>query len=257
MLKGIDVSSWQGFPFTNASVEQAYNESDFIITKATQGTNYINPCCDDTVQRCIKDGKLWGFYHYAGNGNAINEAEYFVKHCKGYFGNGIPVLDFESYQNENNWNNDQWCRQFVEKVHELTDVWCVIYIQASAISKAANCSEDCGLWVAGYPINGYKDFTPPEFPYNVNPWEGFTIWQYTNNLYGAVDGNCARLTREAWGRIAKGNANQGKDTTDKKDGADWLTLAARDVMTGKYGNGEDRKNRLYNAIQKRVNELAK
>ena len=36
---------------------------------------------------------------------------------------------------------------------------------------------------------------------------------------------------------------------------DWVTAAAYDVIDGLYGNGEDRKNNLYNAIQWKVNQL--
>lgn len=36
-----------------------------------------------------------------------------------------------------------------------------------------------------------------------------------------------------------------------------LTVIARDVITGKWGNGNDRKEKLYVAIQTRVNELLK
>lgn len=38
---------------------------------------------------------------------------------------------------------------------------------------------------------------------------------------------------------------------------DALTTIARDVIAGKWGNGDDRKNNIYNAVQKRVNELLK
>lgn len=38
---------------------------------------------------------------------------------------------------------------------------------------------------------------------------------------------------------------------------DAITTIARDVIAGKWGNGDDRKNNIYNAVQKRVNELLK
>lgn len=38
-------------------------EYDFVIIKGTQGTNYVNTFCDAFVQKAIKAGKLWGFYH--------------------------------------------------------------------------------------------------------------------------------------------------------------------------------------------------
>ena len=64
-MKGIDVSSHNGWPFNNVT-ETAYQASDFLIAKVTQGTGYINPYGDRAIQRAIADGKPFGFYHYAG-----------------------------------------------------------------------------------------------------------------------------------------------------------------------------------------------
>lgn len=38
---------------------------------------------------------------------------------------------------------------------------------------------------------------------------------------------------------------------------DYLTLFAKDVIAGKYGNGNQRKENIFNAVQQRVNELTK
>lgn len=45
--------------------------------------------------------------------------------------------------------------------------------------------------------------------------------------------------------------------TVTKNVDDAITTIARDVIAGKWGNGDDRKNNIYNAVQKRVNELLK
>ena len=148
-MRGIDVSSWNGQPF-NAATEAAYNGSDFVIAKATQGTSYINPACDYAIQRAIKDGKLWGFYHYAGGGDPVAEADFFIKNTQNYFKHGIPCLDWEAEQN-GKWGSTTWCRAFANRIHERTGVWPMIYVQASAVWQAANCANDCALWVAGYP----------------------------------------------------------------------------------------------------------
>lgn len=58
-MNGVDVSSWQGnFHPENLPV-------DFCIVKATEGLGYVNGYCDMVVQRCIKAGLPWGFYHFA------------------------------------------------------------------------------------------------------------------------------------------------------------------------------------------------
>ena len=204
MIKGIDVSSHDNFNGSEfkANTESCYRDSDFVIVKATQGVTYVHRQCDAIVNRCKADGKLWGFYHYAGGNDPIAEADFFYNQCRGYFGQGIPCLDWESIQNKA-WGNSNWCRQFVDKIHELTGVWCLIYVQASARAQAANCAADCGLWLAGYP--DYRNsWDMPTFRYSTDPWKTWTIWQYSSSN-GVTDRNYAQLSREAWGKIAAGS----------------------------------------------------
>lgn len=244
MLNGIDVSSHNDYPF-NAITEAGYRTSDFVIVKATQGTSYINPYCDKAVQRCINDGKLWGFYHYASGGNPESEAEYFYNQTKNYTGKGIPALDWESIQNRA-WGNTTWCKRFVDRYYQLTKVYPLIYIQASSINQAANCSDKCGLWVASYQS---------KLTWNLYPWQTYTVWQYTSSN-GKLDKNKANLTKEAWLKIAQGNRNA-SDKTDNSELDKALEVIARAVIAGKFLNGSARKNMIYEAVQKKVNELLK
>ena len=252
MLRGIDVSSHQGYPLTGSAAAE-YNKSDFVIVKATQGNYYVNPTCDPVIQDCITDGKLWGFYHYAGGCDAVTEARYFVENCANYFGQGIPVIDWESEENQY-FGNTEWVKTFVNKVHELTGVWCVIYTSLATIPQVANCSNNCGLWLAQWGVSA---------PSDVSPWETWTIWQWTSNN-GVLDQNYANVDPKGWAAIARGSATNipspatpdtpepSHITTDQA-----VTKLAQDVIAGKFGNGEDRKEALYKAIQTRVNELCK
>ena len=195
MLKGIDVSSWNEWPF-NAATETGYAKSDFVIAKATQGTNYVNPYCDNAIQRTIADGKLFGFYHYAEGGEAKAEAKFFYDNCRGYIGKGIPALDWESEQNKS-FGDEQWCREFVSEFHRLSGVWPLIYTMKSALNQISNCASTCGLWIANWGVSS---------PGSVYPWESFTIWQWTSNN-GTLDENYALLKAESWARIAKGDTS--------------------------------------------------
>lgn len=257
MLKGIDVASYQGNPF-NQVAETAYNESDFVIAKTTQGTTYVNRTNGDyAIQRAKRDGKLFGFYHYATGADPVAEADFFYNNSKNYFNDGIPCLDWESGSNKS-WGNTTWARRFVDRIHQLSGVWCMIYVQASAISQVANCANDCALWVAGYP-DLRTNWSMPTFRYNVAPWSTWTVWQYTSG--GGIDRNFAQLDREGWLRIAQAqNAPQQAQPQPQKKSVDEI---AREVLNGQWGNGNDRKNRLeqagynYNEVQAKVNELAK
>ena len=115
MLKGIDVSSWDG------DIQVQNMPVDFVIAKATEGMGYVNPYCDPVIKRCISSGKLWGFYHYARNNDAVAEADYLIENTLNYFNHGIPVLDWEEDQSV------EWVNRFVRRVHERTGIWCWVY----------------------------------------------------------------------------------------------------------------------------------
>ena len=244
MLKGIDVSShdgWSNGRFGKQNTETAYGESDFVIAKATQGTGYVNKYCDPAIKRAKRDGKLWGFYHYAGGNDPVAEANFFYNNCKNYFGEGIPCLDWESTQNAS-WGSTTWCRRFVDRIYELTGVWCMIYIQASAVNQAANCANDCALWIAGYPDNR-NSWDMPTFRYGTGAWQTWTLWQYTSSGE-LTDRNVSTIGRDEWVAIAKGenamNANDvwSFDNNGDPDGQNaWRTLKDIDSKLEVYWNG--------------------
>ena len=89
-MNGIDVSSWQ----SGIEVDQLQGV-EFVISKATEGTSYVNPDCDRVYWDAKNSGKKVGVYHFAGGGNAIAEAEYFVENINGYIGEAVLVLDFD------------------------------------------------------------------------------------------------------------------------------------------------------------------
>ena len=92
VLYGADVSSYQGqFDIGNL---------DFIIAKATEGVNYINPYCDYVLQQAIKQAKPWGFYHYFTGAGYKQEVDYYLKNTwKGYGRKGLPCFDWEPKSN--------------------------------------------------------------------------------------------------------------------------------------------------------------
>lgn len=246
-MRGIDISNWQdGLDLTRLNV-------DFCIVKATEGLHFVDHTCDSFVQTCIKHEIPWGFYHFARENDPLHEAEFFVKACKNYFGVGIPILDYE-VQNQ---NDKLWCEQFITRVHDLTGIWCIIYTSASWCVKfnGSWIANKCPLWVAGYP---YKMDTWPDggCPYNCSPWKRCTIWQFTDCLstyYGAIDGDVAYIDKKTWEALAQGKTVKKPTVTDKA--TDNLVI---DVLNGKFGNGDERKELLgdkYETVQNRINQL--
>lgn len=247
MLKVVDLSNnnFDTNGVLNPNCETAYREADALIMKATQGTYFVDKYCDKMVQRAIKDGKLWGFYHYAGGGNPIAEAVYFYNNCKNYFKHGIPVIDFEESDNASNWNNHNWVRQFVNKVHELSGVWPMIYIQQSAIAKVANCANDCALWVAAYPTLTNNSWNVGFLIGGTAPWSTYTLWQYT--AANGCDRSVGNLTRGGWNRIA--GAVQSKPAASKPAPAPHYrvyVVQPGDTLSGVFGNDWPRVAKLNN-----------
>ncbi|MCI6532175.1 MAG: GH25 family lysozyme [Bifidobacterium animalis] len=203
-MKILDVASHQHNPDTGAwtpAMREFWPQAEAVIIKATEGTYYVNDYCDPDFQQAKKDNKLRGFYHYAAGGDPRVEAEFFYHHTKNYVRDAIPALDWEAHGNAS-WGDLNWCRRFVGRYHELSGIWPMIYIQASEIAQAANCANDCALWVAYYPTDEYG-WTNERYGYDhtrypIGPWNAITIWQFGSN---PIDCNVGYLDADAWHRI--------------------------------------------------------
>lgn len=208
-LNGIDVSHYQD------GINLATISADFVIMKATEATSYVDPCCDSHYQEAKKAGKLLGVYHFArGQGDGTEEADFFLKNIHGYIGEAILVLDFE-YTNKPTSNDVTWCKKWLDRVFEKTGVRPLIYMSHSVTRYTdwTLVSKDYGLWVARYANNNIVS------GYLKDPWLGdegtgafsiVAIHQYTPTgrlpgWNGNLDLDIAYMSKEAWGKYAKGN----------------------------------------------------
>lgn len=254
-MQGIDVSSWQ------TGIDVSKVPADFVIAKATEGTNYVNPDCDRVVQQCIKLGKCWGTYHYVNGSGAVAEADYYANNVKGYIGKGILCIDWESGSNRA-WGNYAYLETLVARVIERTGIKPIIYVQASAYAPTAAVAQrhDCGLWIAQYAdmnATGYQDTPWNEGAYNC------AIRQYSSagrlpGWNGNLDLNKFYGDAAAWQKYAgaSGAATPAPTPVDPLAGKSDNQLAD-EVIAGKYGDGENRKRALgnrYNAVQAIVNQ---
>lgn len=199
MMRGIDISNWQSgtnIPFTSV---------DFVICKATEGTGFVDAYCDGWVQSAKANGNAWGFYHFAGTGNAISEADWFIGNCEGYFYEGVPVLDWEGAQSV------QWANDFVRRVHDMTGVWPWIYARPEYFNQGG-VEANCARWVAEWP-----DVTSPTFDM-AQTWlpsetDGNVVaWQFCSDGYvagcGPLDCNLYYGDAASWALYAKGDRAQ-------------------------------------------------
>jgi lysozyme len=179
-MNGIDVSGWQP-----ATIGDAV-DYDFIIAKATEGTNYVNPNCDSVVQSAIKRNKCFGTYHFASMGDALAQADYYLNAITGYIGKGIMVLDFEgdALSQGYSWAY-AFCKQIIDKTGIPPLIYCSLYqAQHYKLTDLAQ-SLNVGLWVAAYPNSKPQGYSQPD-----PPIASAAMYQYasTGRLSG-YDGN--------------------------------------------------------------------
>lgn len=251
-LKFIDISNWQRGVDVMSVVRNGGLTA--VIVKATEGTGYVDPSCDGFVSTLRANGVRFGFYHFAGNGDAVSEADFFRRNTTGYEKAGIPVLDWEGNQDV------AWVNRFVERYHELTGVWPWVYANAWRFNQGT-VNENCGRWVAGYPSNGITDIDyglNNDMPYSVN--NGLVCaWQFSSSVriagYGGnLDGDVFYGDAAAWARYAdpdgSGSSAPAPDPVPSTEDPSGSTLdLAVGVMQGKYGNGDERKQALGNHYQ--------
>lgn len=258
-LKGIDISKWQ------TGIDLSKVDCDFVIVKATEGIGYVDRKCDSFYQQAKRLGKKLGFYHFARPRNdAVREAQYFYNNTKNYFGEAIPILDWEA----ENKSDVAWAKRWLDEVYRLSGVKPVIYMSesvANAYNWSSVANADYGLWVAKYRDNN------PDYNYNmanagtrprVKWWKFYCMWQWTST--GRLDGYSHNLDCNVfYGDQSTWDAYVGKSTSVAKPQPTRKSneQIAHEVIDGKWGNGDDRKQRLtsagynYTVIQAIVNKL--
>lgn len=260
-LNGIDISGWQ------KGINLEAVPADFVIMKATEGTGYVSDDCDRQYQQCKKAGKLRGVYHYANGGDAIAEADFFLKNIQGYIHDAVLALDWEGTGNPvfNSGNDKNWIKTWCNHVFEKIGVRPWVYTSSAYLGLVQGIG-DYGLWIAQYPNNdktGYQD----------NPWnEGAyscACRQYSssgrlNGYDGDLDLNKFYGDAVAWGKYANPSGspapapNPSPAPAPSAPSGSTLQLALG-VMRGDYGNGDDRRNKLgsrYDEVQNFINHVA-
>lgn len=209
-MRGVDVSNWQ------CDIDTHALDADFVVAGATWGIggfnnmcliNGVNQAANYQLGRATNSGKSIGVYHYAMGRDANAEADFFIDNVRGYVGNAVLVLDWESQDNPQ-FGNGAWIETWVRHVHDRTQVWPIVYVQASALGQLTSfVREHCGVWVAQYAsmaVTGYQE----------TPWlygaYGEAMRQYTSNGYvpgyaGRLDLNYFRGERWQWDAYAHGD----------------------------------------------------
>ena len=202
---GIDISSHQ------AGLNVAALWADFVIVKATEDDDYVNPYMVSQANATLGASKRLGFYHFARPGDATAQARYFVSAVGSLRGKATLWLDWEANAVP---QGPGWAKTFLDTVRSLTGSTPGIYMNGSAVNGYdwSAVASQYPLWYAGGP--DYSDYgssySDPAVP-NVSYWGAPLIHQYTEDgrlpgYNGTLDLNRLR-DRAAWDRMIGGGAS--------------------------------------------------
>ena len=248
-IKGIDVSEFQG----NIDWEKV-KSSDIKYAIIKFGNiydydeNYLDSKFEINYKKCQELGIKTGIYiyNYCNSVNTLKKSLEWVFEKLDNKKLEMPIyLDMEDkdIQGETVETLTNICNEFANYIKNK-GYKAGVYANLNWLEnelKPADFDKDISVWVAQY-------YTECQYT------GAYNIWQYTSSRkVDGVSGNCDMdyLYNED---IIKENENQGeiKKTIEE---------LAKEVIDGKWGDGEDRKKRLekagydYNAVQDRVNEI--
>lgn len=202
MLKGVDVSHWNGFINFDEFIKSDY--SDFMIMKASQGGSFVDGMFDTNMQQCVEHNKLTGMYHFVTDADYTHQVDNFLSRydCAKNMG-ACTVLALDVEDDGVKSIPDDALKEMillmVAEIYDNTGVYPLIYCSTFFRSQHFfdNVCDKCGGWIARYNTN--KSAKRKDL--NV------TIHQFTSKgkvcgIKGSVDLNKAYLTREAWFRLA-------------------------------------------------------
>lgn len=204
-MNGIDISHWQD------GINLNVIPCDFIIVKATQGTKFVDPCCNKFYQAAKRAGKKLGVYHFAdGKSSGTAEADHFIQNVKGCIGEAILVLDWEADALK---KGVSYAKEFLDRVFEVTGVRPLIYMSKSVCREydwSSVVAANYGLWMAQYANKertGYKA-EPWTDKKGMGAFKSCAIFQYSPagslpGYNGNLDLDIAYMTPAAWDRYAK------------------------------------------------------
>lgn len=189
---GIDISKWQGKINWN-KVKKSHIDFAFIRIgyRGENGVIYKDDNADYNIQQAQKAGVLVGVYFYStatSQKEAIEEANWTLRHIEGYSISYPIVYDCEGYQNEesrtyklNNKERTQNAIAFLDTIAKA-DYDTMFYTSLSDMDTHWNMSsikEKYKIWIAQYSSEIYPQKQKPDYA-------DCHAWQYTNK--GQVDG---------------------------------------------------------------------
>lgn len=176
MAKFCDLSHW------NQVTDWSKINTDGVILKCGGGDagSYQDKTYLANKTESRKRGLFCGSYYFAGHGNPVAEAEYYLSIVGDILEGEILALDAETGQTAD------WCKTFLDHITSKLGFKPFLYAPVGSWKVAL----DYPLWIMRYGRNNgqiNEDMQP-----NIGQWNAFTMWQYTsagqvNGINGRVD----------------------------------------------------------------------
>ena len=183
-LTGIDVSH-----HNNVSDWSEIKSADisFVILKATDGMDYLDPTFTDRFKALKTAGLIRGAYHfYETNDSPLVQANLFIKNAPLKAGDLPPIVDIERVKAPATKNLHSDFKTFLKQLEGHYGVKPIIYTGTKFWNHVMKEHlADYPLWIAEYGTDS------PTIP---DGWQNWTMWQYTDaraipNVDGDTDGS--------------------------------------------------------------------
>lgn len=223
----------------------------FLICKATQGTNYIDSTLKSFIKNCEAKKIPYWLYVYLNKGDELAQARFLVRTCKELVGKYFVgyILDVEC---GNKAGNVRDALKYLEGLNCKVMLYHMYADYASYKTVVTDRGKNTAWWEARYGRN--DGLYSAKYPCH----RGVDLHQFTDKGTCPGIGKGLDLNRvtgqgksEEWFMTPLSNTVKKKSNTE----------IAKEVIDGKWGNGDERKTRLtaagydYVAIQKIVNKL--
>lgn len=128
------------------------NNCPFIITKATQGTTFVDPALDSIIKACEARKIPYWLYTYLNKGNELAQAQFMVKTCKNKVGRYFVgyILDVEA---GNTAANVKKAMDYLATLDCKTMLYTMYAEYSTYKSAIAKRPDHCAWWEARYGLN--------------------------------------------------------------------------------------------------------
>jgi lysozyme len=193
MLRGVDVSSFQGRPAQWRGRARSIHWAAVKITELEpNGTRYVNPDAADDWAFLHRKKKVRVAYLFGHPSVSASDTVSFFLHEVGKLGlhddDGV-ALDIEVTDGLGPSAVDEWCADVTAELRKKTGRHPVVYTFLS-FAEAGNCNRlgDRPLWIADPSSRAGRPRVP-------GPWKTWAMHQY--NISGSIDRDVAKFTSRA------------------------------------------------------------